>query len=602
MFNRLSITFKILLIVGISAMLVMAITIYNFNSDLSAEIEQAMVEKASAFTAVADESKNHMSRLHKAGAINKEELLEEAQDIIAQNGNYQDTRFFQTIPIVAGWTAAGKAAKRENMVFNIISFEARNPEHDPMKDPVNGAFRAKLLRTANEKVERHEADYVVELNEKDNNYYFMRPIKLEKGCLTCHGNPANSPNGDGTDMLGFRMENWKVGDIHGAYEVVIPKSVIDEKLSASMASNMMLFFVMVVFSVGSIFFLIKKVVVRPIQDCVGFAEQIQQGDLSGELEVKSEDEVGQLTQSLNEMVFNLRQVTGNVIENAQKINAMSEDFKHISDTASENAGGLSEKSNAVASAAEELNASMATVSNSAEVTTQNINLVANSTEEMSSTVSEISQNTHRAQEITSKAVTAVQLATTQVNELGNAAEEINKVMEVINEISEQTKLLALNATIEAARAGEAGKGFAVVANEVKELAGQTNTAIENIKNKIENMQSSTEGTVEQIASINKVISEVNDIVTSIASAVEEQSVTTQDIAGNVKQAATGVSEMAHNIHQAAEVTQMVAQDIITVDNTSHEIHNMSTSVNNEAVQLSNLSKELNDAVSHFKLN
>lgn len=93
----------------------------------------------------------------------------------------------------------------------------------------------------------------------------------------------------------------------------------------------------------------------------------------------------------------------------------------------------------------------------------------------------------------------------------------------ITEISEQTNLLALNATIEAARAGEAGKGFAVVANEIKELARQTADATSEIKEQIEGIQGSTSGTVSEIDEILKVINDVNEIVSNIATAVEEQS-------------------------------------------------------------------------------
>src|SRR5207253_3978970 len=118
--------------------------------------------------------------------------------------------------------------------------------------------------------------------------------------------------------------------------------------------------------------------------------------------------------------------------------------------------------------------------------------------------------------------------------------------------------------IEAARAGEAGKGFAVVANEVKELAKQTNMATEDIREKIAAMQRSTEGTVAEIGQIHQVIIDVNDLVASIATAVEQQALTTRGIATNVGQAATGIKEMLGTVTHAAEVSEMIATEVAAV--------------------------------------
>ena len=139
-----------------------------------------------------------------------------------------------------------------------------------------------------------------------------------------------------------------------------------------------------------------------------------------------------------------------------------------------------------------------------------------------------------------------------IAKLGESSTEIGNVIKVITSIAEQTNLLALNATIEAARAGEAGKGFAVVAKEVKELAKETAKATEDISQKIETIQGDTRAAIEAIDEISTIINNVNDIQTTIATAVEEQTATTSEMSRGVSEAATGSSEIARNIAGVAD--------------------------------------------------
>jgi methyl-accepting chemotaxis protein len=147
----------------------------------------------------------------------------------------------------------------------------------------------------------------------------------------------------------------------------------------------------------------------------------------------------------------------------------------------------------------------------------------------------------------------------KVERLGTSSAEIGQVIEVITSIAEQTNLLALNATIEAARAGEAGKGFAVVANEVKELAKQTATATEEISSKIAAIQGDSGEAVAAIGEIGEVIEKIADMQTTIASAVEEQTATTNEIARSVNEAAAGSAQIAENITSVATAAGEAAQ-------------------------------------------
>ncbi|MCA8953086.1 MAG: PAS domain S-box protein [Planctomycetes bacterium] len=236
--------------------------------------------------------------------------------------------------------------------------------------------------------------------------------------------------------------------------------------------------------------------------------------------------------------------------------------QQIADTAKaldEAASEMASTSQQMTANAEETSTQANTVSAAAEEVSTNVQTVATGVEELEASIREIAKNASEAAKI---ATTAVEVATntnTTVNKLGESSGEIGQVIKVITSIAQQTNLLALNATIEAARAGEAGKGFAVVANEVKELAKETAKATEDIGRKIEAIQADTSGVVEAIGEIGTIIGRINDIQATIATAVEEQTVTTNEIGRNISEAAKGSTEIAENITGVAKAATDTSQ-------------------------------------------
>ncbi|MEA1968716.1 MAG: methyl-accepting chemotaxis protein [Thermodesulfobacteriota bacterium] len=348
-------------------------------------------------------------------------------------------------------------------------------------------------------------------------------------------------------------------------------------------------------------FFITKSVTAPIKKTTIFIEKLSHGDFTIFLDIQQKDEIGVMAEQLNTTVAQLGKMFGNVLAEVHLLDSASTNLADIAQQMNAGTEKASNRSGTVAAAAGEMSSNMNSVAAATEQASTSISMVATAAEEMTGVISEISKNSEQASHIAKEAVTDAENASTAVDELGRAAVEINKVTEAITSISEQTNLLALNATIEAARAGEAGKGFAVVATEIKELAKQTFEATKEIKSKIDNIHSSTQGTVTRIQKISTVINEINDITATIAAAVEEQAATTKEISDNVMQASQGIAEVTENISTTSSVAGEVANDISEVNQVTSELSGNSSKVNLNAEELGKLSKRLQELVSMFKI-
>ncbi len=268
-----------------------------------------------------------------------------------------------------------------------------------------------------------------------------------------------------------------------------------------------------------------------------------------DMKVVSADEIGLAGLALNEMKNNLHAVIQSISASAMQVASASEELNATSQQITANS--------------EETSAQADVVNKSAQAVSQNLQTLATGAEEMGASIKETAKNATEAAKATTSAVKVAETTTATVSKLGDSSTEIGQVIKVITSIAQQTNLLALNATIEAARAGEAGKGFAVVANEVKELAKETAKATEDISRKIEAIQTDTKAAVDAIGTISGVIHQINDISTTIATAVEEQNATTNEMSRNVSEAAQGSGEITSNIAgvaQAAESTSRGAGD------------------------------------------
>jgi len=354
---------------------------------------------------------------------------------------------------------------------------------------------------------------------------------------------------------------------------------------------------------GLVWAFVANTIVKPIKNAVASLKDIAQGegDLTMRLNASTKDEVGELGFWFNTFIEKLQGIVKQISENSNSVNAASHQLSVIAKDLSSGAEDTSQRAANVATASEEMSANLNNVAAAMEQSATNTNMVASASEEMTSTIKEIADNAERARNISSQAVHQAKNASEKMGELGLAAEKIGMVTETITEISEQTNLLALNATIEAARAGEAGKGFAVVANEIKDLARQTAQATLNIKNQINDVQRTTQVTVVEINQISEVISGVNEIVTTIATAVEEQTAATREIADNIAQASQGIQEVNENVSQSSAVAGQITEDISKVNVAANGISESSKKVQANSEDLQRMAVELNTIVGNFKV-
>lgn len=347
--------------------------------------------------------------------------------------------------------------------------------------------------------------------------------------------------------------------------------------------------------------LIVRSITTPVNKVSALAVNMARGDFTTKIDIKQKDEIGLMATSLNTMVEQLGTMIRDIIGSSSMMTASSNDLAAVSKQLSSAANDTSARASTVATATEEMSTNIQSVSAAMEQSSANVNMVASSTEEMTATVNEIAQSAEKARSISESAVKQSRLASEKMAVLGDSARKISRVTETITEISDQTNLLALNATIEAARAGEAGKGFAVVANEIKELARQTAAATVDIKNQINDMQTTTTTTVEDIEKISAVIVEINNVINGIATAVEEQSAVSSEITSNISQASQGIAEVNENVALSTVVIGDITRDIANINQQSTLVKDGSGQVQESAHSLSELAGQLENLMKRFKV-
>ncbi|MBT0771134.1 hypothetical protein KIH74_19495 [Kineosporia sp. J2-2] len=208
---------------------------------------------------------------------------------------------------------------------------------------------------------------------------------------------------------------------------------------------------------------------------------------------------------------------------------------------------MAEAGATISEGAQETSGNANRIAESASDVSRNVAAMAAAGEEMQAAIAEISRSAAQAAETAASGVSAVSSAVSKMGALEESSARVGNIVKTITTIAEQTNLLALNATIEAARAGDAGKGFAVVAEEVKQLAQETARATEEIGNTVEQIQGDSSSAIQAIHEIRSIIDRISEFQQSIASAVEEQTLTTQQLTSTTAEVASQADSIASSV-------------------------------------------------------
>jgi len=434
---------------------------------------------------------------------------------------------------------------------------AADPQILDETDLLRGAFVTRLAEERNNPI--IEASEIEQLETSFNRYY-----ELARGTTL---RLINQETGDSVFAAIEQMRadyltvKESLDEFAESARVEADLAVVDVKFSQKRARNLVIL-VMLISGVvlGALSLTVTRAIVKPLAEVVRVADQVANGDLTQRLEIETGDEIGQTGRALNQAFAQMGSAIKTIAENSRSLKGASEELTSVS--------------HQMAASAEETSAQAMVVSASAEQVSHNVETVATGVEEMTASIREISDNAHDAARVATEAVEEAESTAATIARLDESSARISDVTKAITSISEQTNLLALNATIEAARAGESGKGFAVVANEVKELARETASATEEIGSRVEEIQNDTRSAVTAIGKIGTIVKRIHEIQNTIASAVEEQTATTNEISRSVTEVAGGSSEIANSISGVATGTKDTASGASVAQSAAQELAEM----------------------------
>lgn len=428
----------------------------------------AFLDKARSINLTVESVRQQMDRNWELGLYSVERVRE-----YAEAG--EKAKVLQSIPVVVAWSSAMLGSQEGGYEFRVPKFQPRNPKNEPDE------LETRALKVLEEK----NLDEYWEIDGVNKTLRFFRPIRLSQSCLICHGDPKNSVelwgNDQGKDPTNGPMENWKVGEVHGAFETIQPIAAIDAAIGGSVISFSIVMLLGLAVTAVVFTFVIRRTVEMPIS-----------------------------------------YISEALMDGADQVSAAS---TQLAESSQEMAAGASQQ----ASSLEEISATMEEI--------------ASMTKQSSDFAEQANVMVDEARKAAFSGNDAMQQMSQAISRIKESSDRTAQIVKTIEEIAFQTNLLALNAAVEAARAGDAGKGFAVVAEEVRSLAQRSAEAARNTNELINLSQTNANDGVAISHTVGNNLRLIVDKVDKVATLFREVSAANKEQATGIEQVTIAVSQM-----------------------------------------------------------